>query len=70
MTRDYTESRNPAEPITRCLDRDFVIQSLDIRINPEVGGYGVNTRRVPGHEFGLKLSSEDKAALISLLKTL
>jgi len=33
-------------------------------------GYGVKTRSVQGHEFGLKLSSKDKAALISFLKTL
>jgi hypothetical protein len=33
-------------------------------------GHGVNTRPVRGHEFGLKLSSEDKAALMSFLKTL
>ena len=33
-------------------------------------GYGLKTRPVRGHEFGLSLSSEDKAALISFLKTL
>jgi hypothetical protein len=33
-------------------------------------GYGVKTRSVKGHEFGLKLSSEDKKALIAFLKTL
>jgi hypothetical protein len=33
-------------------------------------GYGVTTRAVKGHEFGLKLSSEDKVALIKFLKTL
>jgi mono/diheme cytochrome c family protein len=33
-------------------------------------GYKVATRAVPGHEFGLKLSAEDKAALIAFLKTL
>jgi Zn-dependent membrane protease YugP len=33
-------------------------------------GYGVNARAVPGHEFGLHLSSEDKRALIAFLKTL
>ena len=33
-------------------------------------GYGVTTRAVKGHEFGLKLSSEDKQALIAFLKTL
>jgi mono/diheme cytochrome c family protein len=33
-------------------------------------GYGVTTRSVKGHEFGLKLSSEDKRALIAFLKTL
>jgi mono/diheme cytochrome c family protein len=33
-------------------------------------GYGVKTRAVKGHEFGLKLSANDKAALIAFLKTL
>jgi hypothetical protein len=33
-------------------------------------GYGVKTRPVKGHEFGLKLSSEDKVALIAFLKML
>jgi hypothetical protein len=33
-------------------------------------GYGVTHRAVPGHEFGLDLAAEDKAALIAFLKTL
>jgi hypothetical protein len=33
-------------------------------------GYKVTRRAVPGHEFGLRLSVEDKAALIAFLKTL
>ena len=33
-------------------------------------GYGIETRAVPGHEFGLALSAEDKKALIAFLKTL
>jgi hypothetical protein len=33
-------------------------------------GYKVTHRAVPGHEFGLKLDAEDKAALIAFLKTL
>jgi hypothetical protein len=33
-------------------------------------GYGVKTKAVKGHEFGLGLSQEDKAALIAFLKTL
>jgi hypothetical protein len=33
-------------------------------------GVGVKTRAVPGHEFGLKLAPEEKAALIAFLKTL
>jgi mono/diheme cytochrome c family protein len=33
-------------------------------------GYKVTHRVVPGHEFGLKLDPEDKAALIAFLKTL
>jgi hypothetical protein len=34
------------------------------------GGGGVKTRAVKGHEFGLKLSAEDRKALIAFLKTL
>jgi mono/diheme cytochrome c family protein len=33
-------------------------------------GYKITNRAVPGHTFGLKLSAEDKAALIAFLKTL
>jgi len=33
-------------------------------------GYGVGTRAVPGHPFGLMLRADDKAALIAFLKTL
>lgn len=33
-------------------------------------GYGVQTRAVKGHEFGLQLSAEDKRALIAFLQTL
>ena len=33
-------------------------------------GYRVTHRAVPGHEFGLKLDAEDRAALIAFLKTL
>ena len=33
-------------------------------------GYGVKTRAVKGHEFGLQLSAEDKRALIAFLKAL
>ena len=33
-------------------------------------GYGIKTRAVKGHEFGLELSAEDKRALIAFLKTL
>ncbi|HEV3331302.1 MAG TPA: hypothetical protein VG096_09995 [Bryobacteraceae bacterium] len=33
-------------------------------------GYQVTHRAVPGHEYGLKLNAEDKAALIAFLKTL
>jgi hypothetical protein len=33
-------------------------------------GYGVTTRAVQGHEFGLKLSPDEKTALIAFLKTL
>jgi mono/diheme cytochrome c family protein len=33
-------------------------------------GYAIQTRAVKGHEFGLKLSADDKRALIAFLKTL
>ncbi len=33
-------------------------------------GYGVRTRPVKGHRFGLALSPEDRKALIAFLKTL
>jgi hypothetical protein len=33
-------------------------------------GFGKTTRAVEGHEFGLKLSAEDKRALIAFLRTL
>jgi Di-haem oxidoreductase, putative peroxidase len=33
-------------------------------------GYKVTSRAVPGHPFGLKLTAEDKAALIAFLKAL
>ena len=32
-------------------------------------GYGIKTRAVTGHEFGLKLSERDKRALIAFLRT-
>ena len=33
-------------------------------------GYGMQTRAVRGHEFGLNLSTDDKRALIAFLRTL
>jgi hypothetical protein len=33
-------------------------------------GYGVKTRAITGHEFGLRISANDKRALIAFLKTL
>ncbi len=33
-------------------------------------GPGVRTRAIPGHEFGLRLSTDDKRALIAFLRTL
>jgi RoxA-like, cytochrome c-like len=33
-------------------------------------GYGVTTRAVKGHEFGLNLTDEERTALIAFLKTL
>ena len=35
-----------------------------------VKGYGIRTKAVKGHEFGLGLSQGDRAALIAFLKTL
>lgn len=45
------------------------------RLSPEYAptgfkGYGMKTRAVKGHEFGLNLSSDDKVALIAFLRTL
>ena len=37
---------------------------------PGYRGFGVKTRAVKGHEYGLKLPAGDKAALIAFLKTL
>jgi hypothetical protein len=34
------------------------------------GPHGTKTRAVKGHEFGLDLSPEDKAALMAFLRTL
>jgi hypothetical protein len=33
-------------------------------------GYKVTHRAVPGHEFGLRLNVQDKAAMIAFLRTL
>jgi hypothetical protein len=33
-------------------------------------GFGVKRRAVPGHPFGLGLTSDEKAALIAFLRTL
>jgi hypothetical protein len=44
------------------LDEDYVPTGFK--------GYGVKTRAVKGHEFGLKLLPRDKQALIAFLKTL
>jgi len=33
-------------------------------------GFGMPTRAVKGHEFGLNLSTDDKKALIAFLRTL
>jgi hypothetical protein len=39
-------------------------------VDREPPGYSVTTRAVPGHEYGLQRSAEDKRALIAFLKTL
>jgi hypothetical protein len=44
------------------LDKDYVPSGWK--------GPGVEKRAVPGHEFGLDLSSDEKSALIAFLKTL
>lgn len=64
----------------RLLSHDGSVASLEdwfdpARLRPDyipTGfiGYKVERRAVPGHEFGLRLSAEDKAALIAFLKTL
>ena len=33
-------------------------------------GYRIEHRAIPGHEFGLRLSAEDRARLIAFLRTL
>jgi hypothetical protein len=33
-------------------------------------GPGVKARAIPGHDFGLDLSAEDRAALVAFLRTL
>ena len=33
-------------------------------------GYGIKTRAVKGHEFGLTLSADERRALIAFLRTL
>jgi Zn-dependent membrane protease YugP len=33
-------------------------------------GFGITTRAVKGHEFGLSLTPEERTALIAFLKTL
>jgi len=33
-------------------------------------GLGVKTRAVPGHKYGLRLTPEEKKALIAFLRTL
>ena len=42
----------------------------DVYVPTGFKGYDVQKRAVPGHEFGLNLSFEDKKALIAFLKTL
>jgi cytochrome c peroxidase len=59
---------------------DGSIASLEEMFDPErltdthePGGWnppGVRARAVPGHEFGLRLSQDEKASLIAFLKTL
>jgi hypothetical protein len=43
---------------------------LDDYVPTGYAGYGLKTRPVKGHEFGLKLPAEDKKALIAFLRTL
>ena len=46
----------------RLLGQDYVPKGFK--------GYNVQYRAVPGHEYGLKLASDDKASLIAFLRTL
>ena len=62
------------------LSHDGSVASLEEWFNPArlrsdyvpsgFKGYKVTHRAVPGHEFGLRLSGDDKAALIAFLRTL
>jgi hypothetical protein len=46
------------------------LRSRDDYVPTGFRGYGIERRAVKGHEFGLKLSPDDKRALIAFLKTL
>jgi hypothetical protein len=62
------------------LSHDGSVASLEEWFNPArlrddyvptgFKGYKVKHRAVPGHEFGLRLTADDKAALIAFLRTL
>lgn len=59
------------------VSRDHVYSTLEdwFNLRDDYGptgfrNVGVRAHAVPGHEFGLRLSNEDKAALIAFLKTL
>jgi mono/diheme cytochrome c family protein len=55
----------------KSLEELFDPQRLEANYSPR--GWnppGVKTRAVPGHEFGLRLSPEDKAALLTFLRSL
>ena len=66
-TEDYTTTTAPSHTLEDWFNparlRDDYVPSGFI-------GYGVKTRAVKGHEFGLTLSAEDKKALIAFLRTL
>ena len=64
----------------RLLSHDGSVSSLEEWFDPArlrddyvptgFKGYKLQRRAVPGHEFGLRLSADDKAALIAFLRTL
>ena len=57
-------------PIVRYTESSHPKRLRDDYTHTGFKGYGVKTRAEKGHEFGLKLSANEKKALIAFLKTL